>query len=85
MKTILVCVAFAAVVALPTFAPSLAAEGPSYSRLHPPKKYMKRHSYRGLDGSAWNSYQPASNGGAAADRLCSTAPEFCPDYHGANG
>jgi hypothetical protein len=88
MKTILVGVAVAALLALPLSAPSQASEGPSYSRAYPQKKHLPKHlgtSYRGLDGFSWNSDQPASNAAPMKDGLCSTAPEFCPDYHGSNG
>jgi hypothetical protein len=92
MKTALVGVAVAAFLVLPLSAASQAAEGPSYSRAYPQKKHLTKHlikhlgaTYRGLNGSAWNSNQPASNAAPMKDGLCSTAPEFCPDYHGSNG
>jgi hypothetical protein len=88
MKTILVGVAFATFLVLPLLAQSQAAEGPSYSRAYPRKKHLKKHlgaAYRGLDGSAWNSAQPTSNADPKKQGLCSTAPGFCPDYHGGNG
>ena len=88
MKNILVGVAFAAFLVLPLSAQSQASEGPTYSRAYPHKKHLTKHlgtSYRGPNGSAWNSDQPTSNAGPMKDWLCGTAPEFCPDYHGSNG
>jgi len=93
MKTILVVVAFATFTVLPSFASSQATEGPSYSRTYPEqKKHFKKHltnplgaAYRASNGSAWNSNQPASNADPMKEWPCSTAPAFCPDYHGDNG
>jgi hypothetical protein len=93
MKMILVVVAFATFTVLPPFAQSPATEGPSYSRAYPEqKKHFKKHltnplgaAYRAPNGSAWNSNQPASNVDPNKAALCSTAPAFCPDYHGDNG
>jgi hypothetical protein len=92
MKTILAGVAFAAFLVLPVSAQSQAAEGPTYSQAYPQEKHLRKHltkhlgpTYRGFDGSAWNSDQPASNADPMKDGLCSTAPDFCPDYHGSNG
>ena len=86
MKIILAGVAFATLMALPLFAQSQATEGPSHSRAYPEqKKQLRADAYRGLDGSAWNSNQPASNADPMKEWLCSTAPGFCPDYHGDNG
>jgi hypothetical protein len=88
MKTILAGVAFAALLVLPLSAQSQAAEGPIYARAQPQKKHITKHlgpTYRGFDGSAWNSDQPMSNADRMKDGLCSTAPDFCPDYHGSNG
>jgi hypothetical protein len=89
MKMILVVVAFATFTVLPPFAQSPATEGPSYSRAYPEqKKHFKKHlgaAYRAPNGSAWNSNQPASNADPGKAALCSTAPAFCPDYHGDNG
>jgi hypothetical protein len=100
MKTNLVGVAFAAFLVLPLSAPSQAAEEPATSQAYPQKKHAAKHAtrhltkhltqhlgatYRGFDGSAWNSIQPAPNAAPINDRLCSTAPDFCPDYHGSNG
>ena len=91
MKTILVGVAFAAFLVLPLSAQSQAAEGQSYARAYPQKKHVTKHvtthlgaAYRGF-GSAWNSDHPTPNAGPINDGLCSTAPDFCPDYHGSNG
>ena len=89
MKVILAGATFATLMVLPLFAQSQAAEGPASSQVYPEKKqHPKKHlgtAYRGIDGSAWNSDLPASNANPLKEGLCSTAPEFCPDYHGANG
>jgi hypothetical protein len=84
MKSILVGVAFATFMLLPLSAPLQASEGPSHSRAHPEQKNPLPAAYRGL-GSAWNSIQPTSNASSMNQGLCSTAPSFCPDYHGSNG
>jgi hypothetical protein len=87
MKTILVGVAFAAFLVLPLSAQSQAAEGSSHSRAYQQKRHFTKHlgaAYRGF-GSAWNSDHPTPNAGPINDGLCSTAPDFCPDYHGSNG
>ena len=89
MKTILVGVAFAALLVLPPSAQSQASEGRTCSRAaYPQKKHLTKHvgaTYRGLNRSAWNFDQPRSNANPMKDGLCSTAPEFCLDYHGSNG
>ena len=89
MKTILVGVAFAALLVLPLSAQSQASEGRTCSRAaYPQKKHLTKHvgaTYRGLNRSAWNFDQPRSNANPMKDGLCSTAPEFCLDYHGSNG
>jgi hypothetical protein len=85
MKTILVGAAFAAFVALPLFAPSQATEGPSHFRAYPEQKKRLHAAYRGLDAAALSSSRPTPNADSMEQRLCSTAPAFCPDYHGDNG
>jgi hypothetical protein len=84
MKAINVGVVLAAFMILPLFAPSQATEGQSHSRAYTLQKKQSGAAYRGLDGSAWNSNQPTSNTDVMKG-LCSTAPAFCPDYHGGNG
>jgi hypothetical protein len=85
MKTILDGVAFAALVALPLFAPSQATVESSHLRAYPEQKKQLRAARRGLDGSASNSNRPRPNADPGEQWLCSTAPAFCPDYHGDNG
>jgi hypothetical protein len=82
MKTILAGVAFAAIVALPLFAPSQATVEPSHLKAYQEQKKQLRTAHRGLDGALSNSNRPKPN---AEQWLCSTAPAFCPDYHGENG
>jgi hypothetical protein len=89
MKVILAGAAFATLMVLPLFAEWQAAEGPAYSQLYLEKnQHSKKYlgaAYRGIDGFAWNSDLPTSNANPLKEGLCSIAPEFCPDYHGANG
>jgi hypothetical protein len=85
MKVILVGVVFAAFMVLPLSTPLQATEGPSHSRAHPEQKKQLGAAYQGLNGSAWNSIPPTSNASPMNQGLCSTAPSFCPDYHGSNG
>jgi len=89
VKMIAAGVAFAMLMVSPLHAQLQTAEGPSHSRAYPEQKGQLRATYPGLDGYAWNSSQPRSNAGSNADpmkqALCSTAPAFCPHYHGGNG
>ena len=85
VKIILAGAAFAALMASSLFAQSQANERPSYSRTYPEQKKQLRAAYRGLDGSGSNSGQPTSNADSMKQGLCSTAPGFCPDYHGGSG
>jgi len=84
MKTLLVGVVFVAFLVLPLSARLQAAEGPSCSRAYPQKKHFEKHLTKplgatGLDGSAWNFNQTASNADPMKEWPCRTAPEFCPD------
>jgi hypothetical protein len=88
MKAIHVRLVLAAFVVLPVFAPSQATEGQSHSRAYRVQEKQSGAAYRGPDGPAWNSNQPKSKPESSTDvmkGLCSTAPAFCPDYHGGNG
>jgi hypothetical protein len=85
MKTILAGVVLAALMASPLFAQSQTNDGLSDSRTYPEQKKRLGAAYRGLDGAAWNSTQPTSNADPKKQGLCSTAPGFCPNYHGGNG
>jgi hypothetical protein len=82
-------VAVAMLMVSPLHAQLQTSEGPSHSRAYPEQKGQLRATYLGPDGSAWNSGHPRSNADSNEDpmrqRLCSTAPGFCPDYHGGNG
>jgi hypothetical protein len=88
VKIILAGVAFAMLMASPLFAQSQANERAPYSRTYyPEQKTQLRAAYGALDGSAWNSNRATFNPAPIPMKqgLCSTAPSFCPDYHGSNG
>ena len=85
VKMILAGVVVATLMVSPLFARSQAAEAASRSRVHPGPKKQSGAAYRYLGGSAWNSNQPTSDANPMKQGLCSTAPAFCPDYHGSNG
>jgi hypothetical protein len=85
VKIILVGTAFATLMASPLLARSQTAEGPSHSRAYPDQRKQLGAAYRGLDGSARRSKEPAPDRNPVTQGLCSTAPGFCPDYHGGNG
>jgi hypothetical protein len=89
VKIVAAGVAVAMLMGSPLYAQLQTTEGSSHSRAHPEQKGQLRSVYLGLDGSPWNSGQPTSNADSNADpmkqALCSTAPAFCPDYHGGNG
>jgi hypothetical protein len=82
VKIILAGVAFATLMASPLFAQSQTNERPSHSRVYPKQKKQSRVDYGGLDGGA---NHPTPNPAPMNQGLCSTAPGFCPDYHGSNG
>ena len=85
MKMILAVVAFATLVATPLFAKSQNNEGSPASAIHLKQKKQPGVGYRDLYLSARKSNQPTSNPDPTEQGLCSTAPSFCPDYHGSNG
>jgi hypothetical protein len=79
MKTILAAVAFAALMASPTFAQSPRHEGPA-SRI-----YLKQQNQFGVDNRDPHMFAPMSQQNAMDKSLCSTAHDFCPGFHGDNG
>jgi hypothetical protein len=83
MKTILVGVAFATLMTSPLFAQPQTTERPPHSRVYLEQKKQLRSAYGGFD--AWNSNRPTFNPAPMKQGLCSTAPSFCPGYHGSNG
>ena len=85
MKMIAARVAVAMLMVSPLHAQLQTSEGSPHSRAYPEQKRQLRAAYLGVDGSAWNSSQSRSNVDSMKQRLCSTAPGFCPDYHGGNG
>ena len=85
MKVIIAGVTLVTLMVSPLHAQLQATEGSSHSRAYPEQKEQLRAVYLGVDGAAWNSSQSRSNADSMKQRLCSTAPGFCPDYHGGNG
>ena len=85
MKMILAGAVLAALMASPLFAQSPGTEGPPHPGADLEQKKPLHVGYRGLDGSAWEPNQPASNADSIKQGPCRTAPGFCPDYHGGNG
>jgi hypothetical protein len=83
VKIILAGVAFATLMISPLFAQPQTTERPPHSRVYPEQKKQLRATYGGLD--AWDSNRPTFNPAPMKQGLCSTAPSFCPDYHGSNG
>jgi hypothetical protein len=79
MKTILVAVAFAALMAPPLFAQSPRNEAPA------PKIYV--HQQRQFGAGNRDLYVPApwANQDARDNSLCSMAHDFCPGFNGDNG
>ena len=84
MRIILAGMAFATLMAWPAFAQPQGTEGPPHSGAYREQNRQLRVGYRNLDGAAPKSNQPA-NPDPRTQRLCGTAPGFCPDYHGGNG
>ena len=84
MKMILAGLALATLMATPVFAQPQRNEGSLASGIHLKQKKQFRVDYRGLYSSARKSNQPMSNPDPMEQWPCSTAPDFCPDYHGDN-
>jgi hypothetical protein len=85
MKVVLAGVAFAALMTSPLFAQPQSVEKPLYnSRAYLAQKTQSRMDARAFDGAAWSS-RATPNPDPMKQWPCSTAPSFCPDYHGDNG
>jgi hypothetical protein len=84
MKMILAGVAFATLMAAPVFAQPQRNEGTLASVIYQKQKQQVRVDYDGRSLSASKSKQPTSNPDPMEQWPCSTAPDFCPDYHGDN-
>jgi hypothetical protein len=82
MKMILAGVAFATLMAAPVFAQPQRNEGTLASVIYQKQKQQFRVDYYGRSLSASKSKQPTSNPDPMEQWPCSTAPDFCPDYHG---
>jgi hypothetical protein len=85
MKIILAGVAFATLMVSPLFAQPQSTEGLPHSGAYQDQKKQLRIDYRDLDGSARKSSRPTSNPDLVKPWPCSSAPGFCPGYHGGNG
>jgi hypothetical protein len=85
MKMLLAGVAFATLMATPVFAQPQRNEGSLASGMHLKQKKQFRVDHRALYLSARKSYQSTSNPDPMEQWPCSTAPDFCPGYHGDNG
>ena len=85
MKMILAGVAFATLMATPVFAQPQRNEGSLASGMNLKQKKQFRVDHRALYLSARKSYQSTSNPDPMEQWPCSTAPDFCPGYHGDNG
>ena len=82
MKMLLAGVAFATLMATPVFAQPQRNEGSLASGIYQKQKKQFYVDYHGLSLSARKSNQP--NPDPMEQWPCSTAPDFCPDYHGDN-
>jgi hypothetical protein len=85
MKMLLAGVAFATLMATPVFAQPQRSEGSLASGMNLKQKKQFRVDHRALYLSARKSYQSTSNPDPMEQWPCSTAPDFCPGYHGDNG
>jgi hypothetical protein len=79
VKLILAGVAFAALLAPPLFAQSPRYERPASGI------YLNRQMQFWIDNRDQHSLARESSQDAAGNSLCSTAHDFCPDFHGDNG
>jgi hypothetical protein len=82
MKMVFAGVAIATLMAAPVFAQPKGNEVSLASATYQKQKMQFRVDYHGLSLSARKSKQLASNADPMEQWLCSTAPDFCPDYHG---
>jgi hypothetical protein len=78
-----------AILALVLFAfPSLALaqnnKRPPASKIHLWQIEQRRDGYRSVHWFAHNSFQPAFPTHQNEQALCSTAHDFCPNFHGDN-
>jgi len=78
MKMILAGVVLAALLAAPVLARSQRNEGPVSSEVYLKQGTQSRVGEPGL-------YLPTPDPDPTEQWPCSTAPDFCPDYHGDNG
>ena len=85
MKVNLTIAALIALTVSPLFAQSQSTEGPPRSGIFREQKKQLRIDFQGPDGSALKFNQATSNPNPMKQGPCSTAPGFCPDYHGSNG
>jgi hypothetical protein len=86
VKIILAGVAFATLMASPLFAQRQAHEGSVHSRAYSKQKSNYEPTAAALTGCAEPRLPHAeSEPDPVQQGLCTTAPGFCPGYHGSNG
>jgi hypothetical protein len=79
MKMILAAVALATLFASSVFAQSPRHQGPASAI------YLNQQKQFGADNRDLYVPAPWSNQDATDNSLCSTAHDFCPNFHGDNG
>jgi hypothetical protein len=84
MKTIIAILAFV-LFASPIFARPQNNKRPPASKIDLRPIEQLRADYRSAYWSGPNSFQPAFRSRKRKQELCSTAHDFCPNYHGDNG
>lgn len=85
MKMILAGLVLTTLITAPAFAQPQRNEGSPASAIHLRQKKQLGVDYRALYLSTQKSNQPTSYPDASEQRLCSTAHDFCRDFHGDNG
>jgi hypothetical protein len=85
MKTIIVVAALIALIAPPVFAQSQGNERSRHASIYQRQKLQRDIDLRRLYLSGQRSAQPILNLDPTEQWPCSTAPDFCPNFHGDNG
>jgi hypothetical protein len=84
MKTIIVVAALIALIAPPASAQSRGKERSAHAGIYQRQKLQRHIDLRRLYLSGQRSSQPIFNPDPAEQWPCSTAPDFCPNFHGDN-
>jgi hypothetical protein len=85
MKTILAGAACATFLALAFSAPSQASEGSPAANIYAQQNQQSGAGDQGFYLRGRKPNQPTLNWDTTDPSLCSTAHDFCPNYHGDNG